>query len=215
MKHLSHDPGHPEGDKHVFSENRSAIWAEYFGPKPDTIRHNFCDYDRYFEAGCIASAVGDILQATNRDWTDLRVLDFGCCAGDYGMYFNRLGARSCFVDIDVDALKFVEHRLALEGFRKNDEHHEYHDLTIYGEVLEHCDNAFDILKSDVDHGVEFIFTSSYPFRSDDPNDSYWQGRGHSQQARIDQKKCRELLTKHYDKLNFEGQRNLWVRKRES
>lgn len=191
------------------TENRQEIWDNYTGNKPDTIRHNFCDYDRYFEAKLIA----DELQGMGVDLSQIRVIDFGCCAGDYGMYFARLGSQVHFEDIDDDALSFVSYRLERENLKRRFNHRE-HDLAIYGEVLEHCDDAFDILKKDVDEDVQFIFTSSYPFRSDDPKDSYWMGRGHSNKARLDQKLCRTLLETYYDKINYGGERNLWIRKKE-
>lgn len=189
------------------NEDRQKIWKEYTGPKPDTIRHNFCDYDRYFEAGLIANE----LKQRGVNFENLLVRDFGCCAGDYGMYFARLGAFVDFEDIDEDALNFVKYRLKLEGLKQRFNHREHH-LSIYGEVLEHCDDAYQLLEEDVKEDVPYIFTSSYPYRSDDPEDSYWKGRGHSQQARIDQPKCRALLEENYIKINFGGQRNLWIKK---
>jgi len=192
------------------TENRQQIWDQYTGKKPDTIRHNFCDYDRYFEAGLIAEAIRPILAKSSRSWHNLRVLDFGCCAGDYGMYFARLGSQVEFKDIDNQALDFVDHRLKLEKILSG--HFPEYDLAIYGEVLEHCDNALEILTGVIKNETEFIFTSSYPFRSDEANDSYWQGRDHSDKARIDQESCRFILEANYSKQNFGGQRNLWVRK---
>lgn len=193
--------------KDVFKEDRQKTWDEYTGNKPPTIRHNFVDYDRYYEASLIAGAL--IEKGVNLK--NLNVLDFGCCAGDYGMYFARWGAFVHFEDIDEDALKFVDYRLRREGLKRR-YNHEEHNLAIYGEVLEHCDDALAILTKDVEDGVRYIFTSSYPYRSDDPNDSYWQGRGHSQQARIDQPACRKILEDHYVMINFGGQRNLWIKK---
>lgn len=195
----------------VQREDRQQIWKDYTGPKPDTIRHNFCDYDRYYEAFLIVGA----LQKRGVIFKKLEVLDFGCCAGDYGMVFSRLGANVDFVDIDPLARQFVEYRQKLEGkkaFVNSVKPVGLYDLTIYGEVLEHCDDALELLTQDVQKEVPYIFTSSYPYRSDDPEDSYWKGRGHSQQARIDQPKCRILLQENYIKINFDGQRNLWIKK---
>lgn len=193
-------------------EDRLKIWNDYTGPKSDKIRHNFVDYDRYYEAGLIEMSLQDIFDGTGGSFDGLKVLDFGCCAGDYGMYFARLGAFVHFEDIDEDAIKFVEYRLKREGLKRRFNHSE-HDLAIFGEVLEHCDNALDIISDEVlKFETSYIFISSYPFRSDDENDPYWKGRDHSQQARLAQKAVRALLEKHYDAIKYDGERRLWIRK---
>lgn len=192
------------------SEDRQKIWDEYQGNKPPTVRHNFVDYDRYFEAENIKNVVGDILEGMNRKWSDLKVIDFGCCAADYGIFFARLGCHVWCEDIDPDALSFMEYRFRRENLRtyKADKY----DLYIFGEVLEHCDDAFSLLKDAVDKKADFIFTSSYPYRNDSAEDDYWKGRGHSDKARQDQPRCRHLLEKYYEKITLGGERKVWIRK---
>jgi hypothetical protein len=46
------------------------------------------------------------------------------------------------------------------------------NIAIFGEVLEHLDNPLEVITNFVNNKTKYIFTSSYPFRNDDPNDDY-------------------------------------------
>lgn len=190
------------------SEDRKNIWKEYTGNKPRTIEHNFVDYDRYFEANLIRAT---LKRETDIDFKTLKVVDFGCCAGDYGIYFARLGSPTQFVDIDQDALDFVDYRLGLEGLTNRKDLFIF-DLAIFGEVLEHCDDPLFILKNFIDAKTKYIFTSSYPFRSDNPDDPYWNKSGHSKMALESQIDCRTLLVDNYEDFQLGGERRLWIYK---
>lgn len=187
-------------------EDRKFIWDNYTGNKPRTIEHNFVDYDRYFEANLIRAT---LKREIDIDFKSLRVVDFGCCAGDYGIYFARLGSPTQFIDIDPDAMSFVEYRLGLEGLINTKELFIF-DLAIFGEVLEHCDDPLGILNQYVKNKTRAIFTSSYPYRSDDPNDNYWNKSGHSKKALESQKDVRKLLEDNYKSFHLGGERRLWI-----
>ena len=191
------------------NEDRQKIWDEYKGAKNGPMRRMFLDYNRYFEAG----AIEDALESMHVDFSTIKVLDYGCGVADYGIYFARLGSYVRLLDIDSDALNFAIHRFKLEhfSFGITDTITGY-DLVIFGEVLDHLDSPYDVLQQAINGGARFIFTSSYPFRSDDPNDVHWKHDHHPESAFKQQKACRELLESHYNKLNFGGQRNLWTRK---
>lgn len=195
------------------SEDRNKVWEEYQGNKPRWIRHNFLDYDRYHEAKSIAADINDVLEATDRTWKDISVLDFGCCSGDVGIWFARLGANVHAYDISPSAQAFANYRFEREGLingrRKN------YNLVVFGEVLEHMYKPLATLLKYARAKTEFIFTSSYPMRSSDPEDSYWMQGDHKDDARDQQEECRKLLEKYYDKLNLGGESYLWIRKEQS
>lgn len=186
----------------ILQENRLQIWNDYTGDKEDRVRHNFVDYDRYYEASLIESCLRG---QENEGIKSLDVIDFGCCAGDYGIYFARLGCDVYFHDIDPVALDFVRYRLKRENLTNID--CGYYDLVIFGEVLEHLDSPLETIKKYC--GSQYIFTSSYPYRTDDKNDSYWNGRDHREGARKETMACRELLEKYYHKIELGGVRHLW------
>lgn len=188
------------------NENRLTIWNEYTGEKPDRVRHNFVDYDRYHEARLIEAE----LRNRGARLEDMVVIDYGCCAGDYGIHFARLGAHTICYDIDKVAIRFVKYRFKRENLPLFTNEAPA-DLAIFGEVLEHCDNPLEIL-SKYSESAEYIFTSSYPYRSDDPADSYWNGRDHSPKAREQQPACRELLNRLYNAVELGGEKRLWIRK---
>jgi len=188
----------------VESPNRSRIWDEYNGPKTPEVRHNFVDYDRYHEARLIATEL--LKREINLD--EISVLDYGCCAADYGIFFARRGSLVHCVDIDNNALAFAKWRFAREDMTFG-EQRDY-DLIIFGEVLEHLENPLEVMKKYTDTNTSFIFTSSYPMRSSNPEDSYWKGRGHTEAAREQQAKCRKLLESLYEGVNLGGEMRLWV-----
>lgn len=190
-------------------EDRQKIWDKYKGIKNGPMKRMFLEYDRYFEAELIKNA----LMSMHVDFKNLRVLDYGCGVADYGIYFARLKSAVCLYDIDDEALEFAKFRFEKEGLNAPviDGIMRNHDLIIFGEVLDHLPDPLGTIKEAVDGGVRFIFTSSYPYRSDDPNDVHWKHDHHPKSAFEQQRACQLLLGKNYRKLNFGGQRNLWFK----
>lgn len=188
--------------------------------------HRMLGYDRYFEAGHILSSLehdrGELL-------SDLTVLDFGCGVGDYGFSFGRQGSQVIFYDF-TPLLNFIRFRLEREqrpfewtliaADQSQTEYEAYQlalkqkpDVVIFGEVLEHVEHPALLLDSVYQSGAKYIFTSSYPYRSDDPNESYWQHGDHKDSARLEQPACRDILETNYELIaNYGGQANLWTRK---
>lgn len=190
------------------NEDRQKIWNEYKGVKNGPMERMFLEYDRYFEAG----AIEDALESMHVNLFRMPILDFGCGVGDYGYYFAVNHSSFIeFVDIDKDALAFANWRLAQKGLINPDEPQDP-QLVIFGEVLDHLESPLALIKKYIEKGTRFIFTSSYPYRSDDPNDVHWRHDHHPSLAREQQPEIRKLLEENYNKLNFGGQRNLWTKK---
>lgn len=204
-------------------EDRQLIWDNYVadgGQPHKTVRHMFVDYSRYYEADLVRNAMSQ----EGEDLTKLKVLDYGCGAGDYGMEFARRGAKVDFYDYPR-ATQFVAYRLGLEHldngtpvsadhtpFKKFHETLGNYDLIIFGEVLEHLHNPLAILKACNLLKVKYIFTSSYPYRSSDPDDPYWHNHDHDDAARLLQPECREVLENNYTYQKYSGELRLWIRK---
>lgn len=191
-------------------QDRAKIWEEYQGKKSTNVQHNFVDYTRYHEAENVARILGE----NNIDFTKLAVVDYGCCAGDQAIYFARTGASVIAYDIDPVAQAFANWRFKREKLKNHELRNPvgYYDLIIFGEVLEHLDDPLSLIKSCVNKNARCVFTSSYPYRSDDPKDDYWTGRDHSEEARKQQPECRKLLEENYNKFNFGGEKNVWILK---
>lgn len=195
-------------------EIRQVVWEEYLGRKNSSMRRMFLDYTRYFEA----EAIINHLKTLGTKFQELRVLDFGCGVADYGISFAREGSDVFLFDIDQDALNFAIHRFEIEGQKVRVNQLKnlsgQFELAIFGEVLDHVDEPFKIL---IDlyylSQVKYIFTSSYPFRSNDPNEAHWQHDHHPKTALKEQSLCRLFLETKFDKVNFGGERNLWIRKK--
>jgi SAM-dependent methyltransferase len=199
------------GGHNVMNENRQKIWDEYQGQKNGPMERMFLDYNRYNEA----SLIFDELRKRDVKMKGLRVLDYGCGVADYSLYFRRLGSVACIYDIDDAALEFVKHRFEKEGFNPPiiDGIMSNHDLIIFGEVLDHLPDPFGAVNEAIHGQVEYIFTSSYPFRSDDPNDAHWQHDHHADYAREQQPHIRKMLIRHYNREILTGEGSLWARKR--
>lgn len=207
-------------------ENRQQIWDDYLadgGMYHKNVRHMFTEYNRYYEADLITLT----MQQRGVDLTKLKVLDYGCGAGDYGIEFCRKGASVSFYDFPRST-QLVAYRLGREklsnGHAISADHHPYKrfhsklinfDLIIFGEVLEHLDNPLAILKQINTYRVKYIFTSSYPYRSTDKKDPYWSNADHENGARLLIPECQKLLEENYDYQQFTGQLRLWERKPKS
>lgn len=199
-------------------ENRKEIYNKYvekFGSPPSFVKRIIVEYDRYHEADLVINA----LKKSGVDFEHLKVLDFGCGAGDYGISFARLGAKVYFYD-DESMLNIIKIRLGFEPIvhvqllNYNDAVEcPKVDMVIFGEVLEHLNSPLNTLKQFIENDkCKYIMTSSYPYRSDNPKDPYWNHGGHTKEAFNEQPKCREILEKNYKKYRLDGQLNIWIKK---
>lgn len=204
-------------------ENRQQIWDNYLadgGEYNKTVRHMFVDYSRYYEADLVRNT----LSQEGVDLKKLKVLDYGCGVGDYGIELVRRGVKVDFYDFPRST-QFVTYRLGLEGlttgraisadhkpFKTFHETLGRYDLIIFGEVLEHLHNPLAILKICNHLKVKYIFTSSYPYRSSDPDDPYWHNHDHDDAARVMQPECQKVLEDNYEYRKFSGELRLWTRK---
>lgn len=209
-------------------EDRQKLWEEYTGDKPNHLRHPWLDYDRYRYSNKLVQTFKD----RHEDFGKLVVIDYGCGVGDYGFDFGRNGSKVIFYDndtyinfvkfryeqdpakFDIDLLylsdgaqEMLETTGATIAFNRI-------DLAIFGEVLEHLEDPLRVISAFVKHETKYIFTSSYPFRNDDPADDYWHHPGHEDhdKPRVQQKAIRELLFQHYERLQYNGEASLWIRK---
>lgn len=190
-----------------FIENRPEIWKSYKGIKRNNLERTFLAYDRYSESELILEE----LKRKNFDISSLIVMDYGCAVGDYGITFARNGATAMFYDIDQAAIDFVKYRFQIENLKWYDYEEKYNFL-ILGEILEHLDDPKSLIQQCIDNGVKLIFTSSYPYRSNDPEDSYWKIPAHSKKALLQQPACRELLEENFEAVTFDGAKKLWFAK---
>lgn len=194
-------------------EDRLKIWAEYIGDKTG-LEGTWLKYNRYFEAEHCLNPIG--IEKVK----GLKVLDYGCGVGDMGMFFARLGANVSFFDF-AHILEFVKFRASREklpvtliSVEKKYADYLIYDFAIFGEVLEHLDDPLRVVTKFVQQETKYIFTSSYPYRSDDPNDYYWKQSGHKEHihTREMQKPIREMLEANYKYERFDGQNRIWIRK---
>ena len=197
-------------------ENREQVWRLYTGAKPTYMEHPFLHYTRYWEAAQIYQT----LLNNHVDFKTFKMLDYGAGVGDYAMLFGRIGAEVWMYD-NQEHNAFEDFRLSLEPAIKGhtfpcisekDEMPSV-DLVVFGEVLEHLENPLAVITRFVMAETKYIFTSSYPFRSDNPDDPYWHHRGHTHMTDICamQKPCRELLQKYYTEIKYDGEGRLWIR----
>jgi len=209
---------------YIMQEDRKKLLEEYQGDKPRHLVHPWLDYDRYRYSNKIITT----LKEKGEDFSKLVVVDYGSGVGDYGFDFGRNGAEVYFYDNDTYC-NFVKFRYEKEE-KKFTCHVVYINsgnffkdmvlgdpkritVAIFGEVLEHLENPLEVLQQFVDNKTKYIFTSSYPFRNDDPNDDYWKHPGHVHDLpRQQQPACRELLFKHYNRIQYNGEASLWVLK---
>lgn len=197
-------------------ENRLKIWDDYIsegGMQHRLVRHMLVDYNRYFEAKLIYDYFIEIGVKIHK----LNVLDYGCGVGDYGIYFLRRGCKKVTFWDFPRATKLIDYRMRLEGLKgkalsaDDNPHPDFSEFNfvIFGEVLEHLHNPLEILTDCFNNKVPFIFTSSYPFRSDDAEDDYWNNPDHDQKALQQQPDCRRLLINNYNNHIFSGGLTIW------
>lgn len=202
----------------MITEDRQKLWDEYTGAKPHYISWPWLQYTRYRKAETILNTLKEL----GEQISNLRVLDYGSGVGDYGFVFGRQGAKVTFFD-RKEELDFSKYRVSKEPitsqfFQYPEDYDELHkdgefDLVIFGEVLEHVENPIEILQSFSDKKTKYIYTSSYPYRSDDPNEYYWKKHGDDQTYMIEmQKPCRAILEANYTFVKYEGEARLWIRK---
>lgn len=170
-------------------ENRAKILENYKGEKSRSLTRLCTAYDRYTEAIC--------LMGTLKDVKDMRILDYGCGAADYGLYFSRRGAKLSFYDCKT-MVDFVKYRMGLENFSGNYYYIEDdvinfkdYDFIIFSEVLEHLESPLKIIKDCYESKVKYLFTTAYPLVTDM---NYFLHKGQS----------------HYDKMaHYTGGQYLW------
>ena len=151
------------------------------------------DYNRYSETDLLVNYFKE-------NFSDLRVLDYGSGAGDYGVIFSLLGSQVTFYDYP-HMLKCPVYRCEQEGLKfktidvpKKLDFKEY-NIVIFSEVLEHLENPLEELQNCLTSGVKYVFTTAYPFV---PIESaYFNKSGHSETARNQTKECQDLLEKNY------------------
>lgn len=202
------------GGSYQMNEDRQKIWDQYSREKNGPMRRMFLDYNRYHEAGKIYDELRDRNVNFKADH-QFMVLDYGCGVADYGIYFARLGSFVRLLDIDNEALQFAMWRFSNEGldYGVTDGIYSKYDMVVFGEVLDHLEDPFSVLWQAVKLDVKYIFTSSYPYRSDSPDDVHWKHDHHPATAREQQKLCRDLLERDYEKLLITGGAGyLWIKK---
>lgn len=199
-------------------EDRQKVWEDYLkqgGYDHKIVRHMFTQYNRYHEADYILKWF-----INNNVKLDFPILDFGSGTGDYGIYLLRAGASKVDMYDFPRSTQLIKYRLKIEDIKggkaidadKIKPKFKNYDFIIFGEVLEHLSDPFELLEKVVNNGTKYIFTSSYPYRSDDPDDPYWDNHDHDEKARLQMVPCRKILEDNYDYTKFEGELRLWVRK---
>ena len=193
-------------------ENRKEIWDSLPSENRSLLlERTMCVYNRYFEANHVV----DELKKQKIDFSKIKALDFGCACGDYGITLARSGATSDYHDVEEAAMDLAAYRCSLENLPHKkvvDYSMSDYNLVIFGEVLEHIDDPLELLQKCKDANVNWILTSSYPYRSDDPEESYWKKEGHTEAARLAQIPCRALLESNYNYIRFDGQLRLWTKR---
>jgi hypothetical protein len=177
------------------------------GIDPNIFR-TLLDYTRYPECFRLYHYLSQIT-----DICHLRILDYGCLVSDYGYFFGKLGNTITFCDYP-EYTNFADFRLGKENINRAKVNAPANiemitanqDLAIFGEVLEHLEAPYRILKSCVTNHVKYIFTSCYPYG----DDAYFQLSGHLGEAQEQSPACIELLQTHYYEINFVKLARLWI-----
>lgn len=188
-------------------EKRKKILDNYQGVINPSITRTMIAYDRYFEADNIIDKLGEEIKK------GLKILDFGCGVGDYGIKMAKAGGKVTFYDFQ-EFIDFVKYRVELENLDckyiavgNSISDVENFDFIIFGEVLEHLQNPLFVLSLCIKKKITYLFTSSYPYITDS---NQFKKSGHSLEAEKQQKEFREKLENVYNKIGyFGGGLNLW------
>lgn len=197
-------------------EDREAILKEYFGDYwANPYIQRLMGYDRYHEARMIEEE----LVSDGVDFKNLKLIDFGCAVGDYGMHFMRLGSWCLFQDFPF-WIDFVKFRAKKESLLERADFLSVSyppipthlvmstpSLAIFSEVLEHLDNPLEVIK-DNGGNCEYIFTSSYPYKSDEE----FEHKGHKIEAKNQQSSVIKFLESGFRPTILDGQSRLWRKK---
>jgi len=189
-------------------QKRKLLCAE-MGVHPHIFR-TMMDYTRYPDA----IRLREMLLSLGVNIAGLNLLDFGCLASDYGIFFARLGSLVTIYDFKEE-IAFAAFRIQREDLVVRVVCAPCNNLTlmagkslvIFGEVLEHIDNPLEILQACVASSVTYIFTSCYPFG----DDAYFSLSGHSKAAQALQPECLMLLRRHYQEIRAFDKAVLWNR----
>ena len=182
--------------------------ATEYGIDPYILR-TMMDYTRYMESELVTRA----LQEFNVAMKQLSILDFGCSVSDYGIFFARLGADVTAYDyqkyIDFVRFRFERENLKVHTVTIPSDYSQLlrgKDLVIFGEVLEHMEHPFTILKTCAGLKTKYIFTSHYPYGTE----NYFNISGHTKSAEAEQTKSLEFLKENYSEVVLESKKRLWI-----
>lgn len=170
------------------------------------------DYNRYAECSMLQNFLADRFE-----FKDKNLLDFGCLISDYGFYFGMLGMKISLCDLE-EHVNFARFRLSRANidsvnFYAPADYNEVtkgQDVAIFGEVLEHLTDPYQLLESCVTNNVKYIFTTMYPYG----NEGYFNLPGHTKEAEEQAPKCIDLLRKHYQGVCLIKRRIVWINKLE-
>ncbi len=168
------------------------------------------DYNSYPDCYLIYNLLSSIV-----DFSNLKILDFGCLVSDYGFFFGNLGASITFCDFKEEA-DFADFRLGKANINRNkiyapanyQEITKGQDLAIFGEVLEHLRDPFNMLQCGVENKIKYIYTSCYPYG----NEAYFNYPGHTKEAKAQSKQCIDLLKSNFEEISLVKYKRLWVAK---
>jgi 2-polyprenyl-3-methyl-5-hydroxy-6-metoxy-1,4-benzoquinol methylase len=191
-----------------YKERNELCWEAGINPY---IFRTLCDYNRYTES----FSVFNYLFSEKIEFTGLKVLDFGCLVSDYGYFFGMLGSVITFCDFQ-EYIDFADFRLGKANINRVkvlapadiDSLIKGQDLTIFGEVLEHLEDPYSVLKCCIVNRVKCVFTSCYPYG----NESYFSLSGHTKSAKEQSQICINLMRDNYKEIDMGKLARLWVAK---
>ena len=168
------------------------------------------DYNRYPECYLLHNFLSPRFELKNKN-----LLDFGCLVSDYGFYFGMLDMKVTICDIeehvDFAAFRLSKANINSVKFYAPSDYMEVtkdQDIAIFGEVLEHLTDPYLLLESCVRNKVKYVFTTMYPFGSED----YLNLFGHSKEAKEQAPACIDLLRNNFHEINLMDRRIVWVSK---
>lgn len=170
------------------------------------------DYNRYTECCLLHNFLLNRFEFKNK-----KLLDFGCLVSDYGFYFGMLNMKITLCDLE-EHVAFAKYRLSranidsVEFYAPADykELTKSQDVAVFGEVLEHLTDPYQLLESCVTNNVSYIFTTMYPYGSEE----YFNLPGHTKEAKEQSPKCIDLLRKNYQEVSLMKHNIVWINKKE-